>query len=121
MSMSLVKSILASSCVKFESSKHMRMHNKPFRCDHPGCTYVNGFTTRNDLDRHFKSKHLGGIDNKSKSWQCVGKGCKNPTKIWPRFDNFKQHVTKMHPNEDAKELIAKYELSCYTRTLLINQ
>jgi hypothetical protein len=112
MSMSRVKSIPASSFVNFESSKHMRMHEKPFRCNYLGCTYHNGFTTQNDLDRHLKSKHLGGIDSKSKSWQCVGKGCKSPAKIWPRFDNFKQHVTKMHSKENARELIERYELGC---------
>jgi hypothetical protein len=96
------------------------MHEKPYHCTYLGCNYTNGFTTKNDLDRHLKSKHLGGIDNKSKSWQCQGNGCKNPTKIWPRFDNFKQHVTKMHPEEDTTELIKKYEFNSHTRFHFVN-
>src|ERR1700759_3723681 len=95
----------------------MRMHDKPFHCKFPGCTYSNGFTTKNDLQRHFKSKHTNGVDPKSKSWVCQGKGCKNPSKIWPRYDNFKQHVTKMHPDEDVTELVNKYAFHCYENTL----
>lgn len=88
-------------------SKHMRMHVKPYRCDVPGCTRTGGFTTKNDLSRHKKSIHMGGIDPTSKtgSYRCTGKNCKNPKKVWPRLDNFKSHLEKMHNGEDTKAII----------------
>jgi hypothetical protein len=85
----------------------MRKHEKPFKCDAPGCTRKTGFTTINDLNRHSKSVHEGGIDGKTKSFKCAAKSCRTPNKVWPRLDNFKQHVTRLHPTEDAADLIKR--------------
>jgi hypothetical protein len=88
----------------------MRMHEKPFKCDVPGCRRKPGFTTVNDLNRHKIAKHFDGVDpsGKAPSYMCRGKDCKNSTKIWPRMDNFKAHVLKMHVNEDPHDLIERY-------------
>ncbi|KAF2674588.1 hypothetical protein BT63DRAFT_14795 [Microthyrium microscopicum] len=93
-------------------AKHERWHNRPYKCDYPGCERApKGFITQNDLDRHKKSKHFNGIFGKTKSFQCVGKNCRNPKKIWPRHDNFKQHVVKMHPNEDVEDVIKRSRIA----------
>jgi hypothetical protein len=87
------------------------MHTKPYLCRHKSCQRSrqgNGFTTRNDLGRHVKSCHTNGLDGKTKSWQCAGKNCRDPTKVWPRYDNFKQHVVKMHSNEDREDVIKRF-------------
>jgi hypothetical protein len=55
-----------------------------------------------------KSRHTNGIDGESKSWRCAGKNCKDPAKVWPRFDNFKQHVKKMHQDEDEADTIKRF-------------
>jgi hypothetical protein len=88
----------------------MRMHEKPYRCDVPGCRRKLGFTTDNDLRRHQIAKHFDNIDpaGKCPSFICAGKDCKSPGKIWPRLDNFKAHVLKMHSDEDRDDVIERY-------------
>lgn len=83
----------------------MLKHKKEFVCDVGGCKRGNeGFSTVNDLDRHKKSVHKIGMAN-SKSWKCTAKSCKSKSKIWPRLDNFKQHIERMHKEEDMNGLI----------------
>lgn len=91
--------------------KHTLKHQKPFTCDIPNCKRGGqGFTTVNDLDRHKKSVHQIGLRNKS--YQCASETCRNKEKIWPRLDNFKQHIERMHRDENEIDLIAKYAYTC---------
>lgn len=85
--------------------KHKYKHDKPFVCDVPGCTWARGFTTYNDLTRHKKSKHK--INSATKNYKCMSPNCRAKNKIWPRLDNFKQHVKRMHTEDDAEDLIRR--------------
>ncbi|KAF1932236.1 uncharacterized protein M421DRAFT_287280 [Didymella exigua CBS 183.55] len=87
------------------SMKHMLKHKKNFVCGETGCKRSGkGFSTINDLDRHRKSVHKINT-TKSISYQCAASACANKDKIWPRLDNFKQHVERMHKEDDMCELI----------------
>ncbi|KAF2682432.1 hypothetical protein K458DRAFT_405700 [Lentithecium fluviatile CBS 122367] len=95
-------------CVPRVSWKHMLKHDKPHVCDHPGCRRAisgKGFTTINDLQRHKKSVHRIGVQKDS--YQCASENCRNRGKIWPRLDNFKQHISRMHKGEDEADLIRR--------------
>lgn len=94
-----------SKC-KSDHKKHMLRHNKPWKCDYPNCRRAGkGFGTSNDLDRHRKSVHrIGALQN---SWKCASENCRNKEKIWPRLDNFKQHIHRMHPEEHQPDLIRR--------------
>jgi len=83
----------------------MLKHEKPFKCGQPGCTRAQGFITVNDLNRHLKSVHKLKMDCKTKSYRCASTKCRNPDKEWPRLDNFKQHILRMHRDEDVQDLI----------------
>jgi hypothetical protein len=84
----------------------MLKHDKPFKCLEPNCKRGDqGFTTINDLDRHKKSVHRIGMDKKS--YRCAAAKCMKKEKIWPRLDNFKQHVSRMHRDEDEIDLIKR--------------
>jgi len=86
----------------------MLKHDKPHRCDFPNCSRRDkGFSTVNDLDRHKKSVHRlkGSKGANKKSYRCASLQCRSPEKIWPRLDNFKQHCSRMHPDEDQDLLI----------------
>lgn len=97
----------ARSKLKHETRKHILKHDKPFKCDIPNCSRATqGFTTTNDLERHKKSVHRIGL--RSKSYQCASTNCKNKEKIWPRLDNFRQHIDRMHGDEDALDLVKRY-------------
>lgn len=78
-------------------------HTKPHVCRHPGCSRNGeGFSTRNDLVRHSSSVHgtPGG-----KVWYCMAPNCQKPDKPWPRLDNFKQHLIRMHGPDEIDELV----------------
>lgn len=83
----------------------MNRHSKPNLCLFPNCRRGGqGFTTTNDLDRHKKSVH--GIGKNINSYRCSGsEACRTKGKIWPRLDNFKQHIHRMHKDEDEQDLI----------------
>ena len=83
----------------------MRRHEKSHKCDIPGCNRNEvGFTTKNDLDRHKKSIHGVYI---GKSYMCAAPHCAKKNKIWPRADNFRQHIKRLHGDRDVQELMDK--------------
>ncbi|KAF2874923.1 hypothetical protein BDV95DRAFT_486726 [Massariosphaeria phaeospora] len=94
-----------SKC-RSDYKKHMLKHDKPFKCDISNCRRNGkGFTTINDLARHKKSVHrIGALRN---SYQCASENCRNREKVWPRLDNFKQHIHRMHRDEDEQDLIRR--------------
>jgi hypothetical protein len=82
------------------------LHDKPFLCDVANCSRnEKGFTTVNDLERHKKSVHRIRLDEKS--YQCASETCRSKEKIWPRLDNFKQHIERTHKGEDVFDLIKR--------------
>jgi hypothetical protein len=79
----------------------MLKHEKNFYCDFQNCKRAaEGFGTVNDLNRHKKSVHkLSSHGAMTKSFRCKAKGCEKIDKEWPRLDNFKQHVIRVHKDE----------------------
>ena len=90
----------------FDSRKHVLKHDKPFKCTIQGCCRAtNGFTTTNDLDRHNWTKHhIVAHGREAKIYRCASKHCVERSKEWPRLDNFKQHVERMHKKENWEKL-----------------
>ncbi|KAL8946991.1 MAG: hypothetical protein Q9222_006681 [Ikaeria aurantiellina] len=94
-----------------EHRKHMLRHEKPYKCDVPGCSKVDGFSTNNDLDRHKKSVHkIMPKNSTDRSFRCAAINCPKKEKIWPRLDNFRQHCLRIHQEEDCDDLVRKSEL-----------
>lgn len=88
--------------------KHEARHRKSFKCDEPNCPRKEGFGTINDLARHKKCVHNKEPERGPKMmYLCFGKSCPRPNKRWPRLDNFKQHLSRMHHEEDADALLKK--------------
>ncbi|KAL6711824.1 hypothetical protein ACN47E_002867 [Coniothyrium glycines] len=87
--------------------KHELKHKKPFKCTEHGCRRIRGFTTVNDLNRHKKSVHRLGLEDGR--FKCASVNCRNKGKVWPRLDNFKQHIERMHPDEDHDFLIQRWQ------------
>lgn len=85
-------------CSIKSSAHNSAEHNSPSRtlklhyC--PLCRRK-AFKSANDLERHMKTVHdfhkEGDI-----GWQCQEVECKTANKIWPRRDNFKQHLIRVH-------------------------
>lgn len=91
----------------------MLRHVKPYKCDVPGCSKNDGFSTNNDLDRHKKSVHkIMPTNSNDRSFRCAALNCPKREKIWPRLDNFRQHCKRIHPevqesSEKLDELVRK--------------
>jgi hypothetical protein len=65
----------------------------------------------NDLNRHKKSVHNIIDGAATKSYQCASEVCRKKDKIWPRLDNFKQHIKRMHTDENVDDLVRRWVLS----------
>ncbi|KAK0635619.1 hypothetical protein B0T17DRAFT_50489 [Bombardia bombarda] len=76
-------------------NKHQQRHTKPFRCKEPDCPRTDGFSTKNDLTRHMQCVH----NSNGVRYRCNIDQCKNKNKDWPRADNFRQHLKRMHQKE----------------------
>lgn len=84
--------LLHAKTVDMLVRKHDAKHRKPHHCDVPGCKRTNGFMTVNDLARHQRSVHqAAGI-----KYRCQLESCRTRDKLWPRADNFRQHLSKVH-------------------------
>ncbi|KAI1208695.1 uncharacterized protein F4807DRAFT_146950 [Annulohypoxylon truncatum] len=86
---------------KSEFKKHKQRHDKPFKCNVKYCTRSVGFSTPNDLDRHIRSLHPEE-DATGNRYRCPIGACKNKDKIWPRADNFRAHMRRVH-QENIKD------------------
>ncbi|KAK5941479.1 hypothetical protein PMZ80_006758 [Knufia obscura] len=82
-----------------KAPRQPRNQEKKYECPHcePG---DKSFKTTNDLDRHVKTVHRS-IKPGERVWKCNMPSCTVPDKIWPRLDNFKQHVSRMHGQDHA--------------------
>ncbi|OTB09120.1 hypothetical protein M426DRAFT_132894 [Hypoxylon sp. CI-4A] len=102
---SLPRGLLLNNVI---TRKHKQRHEKPFKCNVKDCTRREGFSTSNDLDRHIRSLHP--TENATGSrFQCLIGACKNKDKIWPRADNFRAHMKRVH----QKELSSDDDLDMY--------
>ncbi|CAL5868658.1 uncharacterized protein PFLUO_LOCUS2885 [Penicillium psychrofluorescens] len=91
-----------------DKRKHNARHQKRFKCDEPNCSRKEGFGTINDLARHKKCVHNKEPERGPKMvYVCLGTNCPRPNKKWPRLDNFRQHLARMHGDEDADVLLKR--------------
>ncbi|KAI1473706.1 hypothetical protein F4774DRAFT_423901 [Daldinia eschscholtzii] len=87
---------------KSEFKKHKQRHDKPFKCTVKGCTRREGFSTPNDLERHKRSLHPEE-DAVGDRYRCQVGLCVTKGKIWPRADNFRAHMKRVHQIELSKD------------------
>lgn len=90
------------SKTKSEHNKHVARHTRPHRCKVPGCNHISGFSTSNDLDRHTRSRHPE-IMSSGNSFKCREGSCASKKKIWPRADNFRSHLKRVHKKTFNRE------------------
>ncbi|OJD11195.1 hypothetical protein ACJ73_09592 [Blastomyces percursus] len=88
--------------------KHMKRRQRSFHCAEPGCPREEGYGTINDLERHQKSRHgIKPTHGSIREYKCFGTNCATKDKIWPRKDNFKQHLRRVHRDENTEELLRR--------------
>ncbi|KAK4200650.1 hypothetical protein QBC40DRAFT_173286 [Triangularia verruculosa] len=100
-----------------EFRKHKARHEKPFKCDIPGCLKASdGFSTNNDLDRHRAGVHKI-YKSDTPVYRCYIQSCKDKEKIWPRPDNFRQHLRRVHHMQTFE--LSQFQYRCVALPLAI--
>ncbi|KAF2964919.1 hypothetical protein GQX73_g8635 [Xylaria multiplex] len=98
-----VPDAMSRNPVTLGGPKHDQRHKKPFKCDIKDCPRrLQGFSTTNDLDRHKRSVHPGS-QTFGNRYVCQLGSCKSKEKIWPRADNFKAHLKRVHLRESVSD------------------
>jgi hypothetical protein len=80
----------------FLTSKHMDKHDRPYKCQAPGCEKLAGFTYSGGLLRHEREVHgkHGGPKN---SLNCPHSHCKRYSgKGFSRVENLNEHLRRVH-------------------------
>lgn len=81
---------------KCEWSKHMDKHDRPYKCQNPGCEKLPGFTYSGGLLRHEREVHKkhGGP---KKKYFCKHTNCKRHTGSgFSRLENLNEHLRRVH-------------------------
>ncbi|RMZ92112.1 hypothetical protein DV736_g671, partial [Chaetothyriales sp. CBS 134916] len=85
--------------------KDQARHERPHKCNVDRCPRMfEGFSTINDLNRHLKAVHGVTVEG-TIDYKCLVTGCAKPDKTWPRLDNFRQHIIRMHPDQDVDRVV----------------
>lgn len=94
-------------------SKHLQRHRKPHTCSYTDCSrQTNGFASNNDLVRHKRTVH-GELAN-GRNFVCHHDPCnKKELKLWPRADNFRSHLQRVHKlkvkaEDDLRDYVHQY-------------
>ncbi|KAF2398576.1 hypothetical protein EJ06DRAFT_84282 [Trichodelitschia bisporula] len=77
-------------------SKHMDKHDRPYKCEQPGCEKLQGFTYSGGLLRHQREVHKmhGGT---KKALYCPEPNCKrNAGSGFTRKENLSEHIRRVH-------------------------
>lgn len=77
-----------------------RRHDRPYRCQYPGCSHQRGFGSKGELTRHINSVH------KRTKISCPVEGC---SYACPRKDNLQDHIVRQH-----KDIVPEHSLALNT-------
>lgn len=81
---------------KCEWSKHMDKHDRPYRCQHPSCAKLQGFTYSGGLLRHEREVH-GKHGGPKTQLICPYPDCKRHSgKGFTRKENLNEHIRRVH-------------------------
>ncbi|KAI9844675.1 MAG: hypothetical protein M1837_005417 [Sclerophora amabilis] len=86
---------------KCEWSKHMDKHERPYRCEEPGCEKLQGFTYSGGLLRHEREVHkkYGGP---KKPLMCPFANCKRSAGVgFTRQENLNEHLRRVHKRQEG--------------------
>lgn len=94
---------LLFSCSKLTGihSKHMDKHDRPYRCPHPSCAKLQGFTYSGGLLRHEREVH-GKHGGPKSQLMCPFTDCKRHSgKGFTRKENLNEHLRRVHQGKET--------------------
>lgn len=81
-------------------SKHMDKHDRPYRCPHPSCAKLQGFTYSGGLLRHEREVH-GKHGGPKAQLMCPYTDCKRHSgKGFTRKENLNEHLRRVHATRE---------------------
>ena len=87
---------------KLSFSKHMDKHDRPYRCPHPSCAKLQGFTYSGGLLRHEREVH-GKHGGPKSQLMCPHEDCKRHTgKGFTRKENLNEHIRRVHQSRELQ-------------------
>lgn len=91
---------LQSSTANIILSKHMDKHDRPYRCVHPSCAKLQGFTYSGGLLRHEREVHSKHGGPKAQL-MCPYEDCKRHSgKGFTRKENLNEHIRRVHQSKE---------------------
>ena len=91
---------------KCEWNKHMDKHDRPYRCTHPDCAKLQGFTYSGGLLRHEREVH-GKHGGPKTQLMCNYPDCKRKNKGFTRKENLNEHIRRVHSKESQSQASMK--------------
>ena len=89
----MVRMHVARELIMFIASKHVKTHEKNFRCQFLNCSST-GFSTSRDQKRHERSCKKGFTV--IKEYKCPYSNCKYVVEGFSRKDNCDRHIRRKH-------------------------
>lgn len=102
--------LVAGLFADYLCSKHMDKHDRPYRCPHPQCAKLQGFTYSGGLLRHEREVHNKHGGPKA-FLMCPHANCKRHTeKGFTRKENLQEHLRRVHSGKEESLNIDSAEL-----------
>ena len=80
----------------------MDKHDRPYRCPHPSCAKLQGFTYSGGLLRHEREVH-GKHGGPKSALMCPYDDCKRHAgKGFTRKENLNEHIRRVHQNKETQ-------------------
>lgn len=80
----------------------MDKHERPFRCQHPDCAKLQGFTYSGGLLRHQREVHNQHGGPKTQL-MCNYPDCKRKNKGFTRKENLNEHIRRVHSKDSQSQ------------------
>ena len=80
----------------------MDKHDRPYRCPHPDCAKLQGFTYSGGLLRHEREVH-GKHGGPKSQLMCTYPDCKRRDKGFTRKENLNEHIRRVHSKESQSQ------------------
>lgn len=88
---------------KHQLNRHKRTHERPLRCNIPGCVSTTGFSFRRDLERHQMTSHPETCGN------LIYYQCPNCRQKYITQNNLERHLKTVHNDWDFDDSPKAYE------------
>jgi hypothetical protein len=86
-----------------EWNKHMDLHEKPYKCQEPGCESGPGYTYSGGLLRHYREVHRMHLPTRGLVFFCTYPHCNRSSGTgFTRRENLQEHIRRRHSENPSE-------------------